>query len=636
MHRPLLALPATAFTVASAVAISPAARAEAPLFSGTSILTPGIVGSDTRMTRDGILRPNTVLTQRQTMSAITDQVSMLARLRDWRGTFSGSGQRAKRQWTLASTGQQKLQLAIGAQALPRFLLAGLPSTAVGTSIQMGRFAAGTTWRPRELDEMAAQYDSLMTGEAPTATATATQTPWAWFSARPVQTKSGSIDVLHARRSQDGHDSLFSGARGEWQAPLRWKVNGEWSQSQNDENEGRAWSLGATGPVRHLWGEATATASVKEVQPRYVGWDGTTQEATQNGSLALQQNIACGDLSGTMLFTVAQTRPLSDIAAQNIALTQIALTQQAQSNTDLRWKLTPSLSVITRHSLKSTAERLETAVASPLETTDTTPAGPAASETEPLAGQSAANPVQEAAPLPLAEPASPADDTSEVAPYPAKRDAWQMTEEQSADAGLEWKWSRSLALSATAGQTRSARRLMGDAATPASGFAPGADACNHISLGLQRRTAGGSWSIGLSRQLQEAADAGSIAPAPTNLTDGVQVAGERSLGPGLKIKGSYGVTSNHTLAEQLMESRVARSLEAQWSLDMGRIDFGVSDSYGMTTALGVVPDGTREWTARFNLGSANKGNGLGLAVEYALQQQAAAEATPVWRVGVTYK
>jgi hypothetical protein len=524
------------------------------------------------------------------MNAIANEVSVLSRLRIWRGTLSGSGPRAQRNWKLASAGKTNLRLTIGAQTLPAFQLANLPSSAVGTSVRLGRITAGSTWRPREIDRLAQEYDAAMSGETPLISSAP---HWSWLTARPLETSSINLDLLHAQRNDNGSARHLTGARGEWNAPLRWKVRGEWDEFGSDDATARAWTLGAAGPVRHPWGEANATAQWQSVQPDFSRWDASSLEAARTASLALQQGVAVGDVSGTLFLSVSQIERLSELVTTNAALSE-----EAQNKADLRWKLSPSLSLIGRHSLKTTAQRIETPDEVPAPDSTTPQAEPISAD-----GENAGS----------------------------NREAWLVARERNGEAGIEWKLSRSLGVTATAGQTRTVRSLTNDSLAPVDpAFAPMESEHNRIALAMQRRTAGGAWSIGFSRQLQTQ-ETPFVAEQ-----DNVQLAGERNLGPGLRVKGTLNLANNSS-DEQLEESRIARSIEAQWSLSAGRIDVRVGDSNGSRFAgTGVQLDGSRVWAARLNLGSADKGNGLGLAVEYSQREQQNAPAIPAWRVGVTYK
>ncbi|HEX8552901.1 MAG TPA: hypothetical protein VF681_15260 [Abditibacteriaceae bacterium] len=540
----------------------------------------------------------TPLSHRDSMNAIANEVSVLARLRDWRGTLNGTGNHATRRWAMASLGNQKLQLAFGAHALQSISLLALPTTVSGTSLQLGRVSAGSTWRPRELDELAQNFDGLMTGKA---TPQTNAPRWAWIAARPIEHESGNLDLLFAQKSHNGNDRNFSGARGEWNAPLRWKLRGEVSQSGEETADARAWKLDANGPILHPWGEANASAQWQSTQSGFLNASESSAEAARRRSLAIQQDIAAGDISGTAVFSLAQAQPMSEFISD-----ELALREEAEGKANVRWRLSPSFAVIGGHSRKAVAQRRKTEVVN----TEIPTAEPA---TE----------------APLGNEDSPATETA------LSSQVWDIAQENHGEAGIEWRMSRSLALKATAGQTRIARSMEGAGMEHSLAST---EERNRLALGLERRTNGGAWSIGFARQLQAAQTNLDKFNEPTGAqTDSVQLAGERNLGPGLRIKGALGLANALTLEEQLLESRTTRSVEAQWSLDVGRLDLRVGDSNGVKLAgAGSQLDGTREWAARFNLGSAAKGNGLGLALEYSRRDDQSAKDSAMWRVGVTYK
>ena len=384
-------------------------------------------------------------------------------------------------------------------------------------------------------------------------------------------------------------------------------------------------------MRHPWGEASATAQFQTVNPGFHRWDDSSAEAARVGSLALQQNVAIGDVSGTLLMSLSQTQRLSDVIAQNAALTE-----EAQNKADLRWKLSPSFSIIARQSLKTTAQQIEAPpIAETAPTVEDTPGSDGTTQSD-VAESAVSEPTSTETSTPPVDSVSGESASESVGAAPlfeTRRSTWQIARERSGEAGLEWKLSRTLGVTATAGQTRTERSLIGgDFLSAQTALVPGEDERNRLALALQRRTKGGAWSIGLARQLQD-----TPATQPLDFTrDDVQLAAERNLGPGIKLKGTLGL-ANSFVSETLAESRTTRNIEAQWSLGAGRVDVRLGDWNGLKPgSSGVQLDGAKEWTARLNLGSAAKGAGLGLAVEYSERELQNSGPIPTWRVGVTYK
>jgi hypothetical protein len=226
-----------------------------------------------------------------------------------------------------------------------------------------------------------------------------------------------------------------------------------------------------------------------------------------------------------------------------------------------------------------------------------------------------------------------------------------TRRHESDAGVELKMSRSIALNVGAGQTR-----VGNATLPpetSSSFNPLNAALRdeeRVTVGLQRRTQGGAWSLRLARRTLEndTLDGASFSGgAGDALAHTVDIDAERRVFSWLNLKGGWTLSDEDTYARgsdglisPASRRNEGRRAEAQISLPFrSRFDLRYQD-WEQRSALGAdvwnTSGATREIGTRFVVGAQGNDAGLGLSLEYARREMGAADPLNTWRVGVTYR
>jgi hypothetical protein len=294
-------------------------------------------------------------------------------------------------------------------------------------------------------------------------------------------------------------------------------------------------------------------------------------------MSLQQNIAHGNLTGSVALSLNETTR-TDVPK----LTSGVETGNSKTNTnaDLRWKLSPSLGVFAKHNYTATTQEVLVDEASGSET---------------------------------------------------KNSAVVMTD----DVGVEMKVGKSLAVTVSGGQTQS-----GTATLLAAADSPITTKTNdeRVAVGIQRRTSGGLFALQMARHsLSDCLKNNTITSAGS-----MQVNAERKISSTLRLKGSYLWSNSNDLLAQLRLGQATRSAEAQFDLASLGSSFDLTYSDWMGNNNGIDPvtgaslDGARKYGVRVNMGSAVKGNGLGVAVEYTLQDVKIGSDTSYWKVGLTYK
>ena len=208
----------------------------------------------------------------------------------------------------------------------------------------------------------------------------------------------------------------------------------------------------------------------------------------------------------------------------------------------------------------------------------------------------------------------------------------VTHRQEIGGGVQWQLSSALALAATTSQVRTDVDLMNansDITQPSS-----RQSDQQLSLGLTHRTKAGNWNVQVTQH--NLSD-----PASNNLaTQGqtISLQTERQILPNLRIKGTWNIASDNDLANRLANERAARSIEAQWGLSSrSNLSINYSDWNNLQNRPNFATSlGSNQFGLRFNWGSAVKGNGLGLAVEYSKQDTTDPNQRERYKIGLTYK
>lgn len=208
----------------------------------------------------------------------------------------------------------------------------------------------------------------------------------------------------------------------------------------------------------------------------------------------------------------------------------------------------------------------------------------------------------------------------------------LTTRQEMGGGLQWKVSKSLSMSATANQVISSTDFLAASADDPKALARQTD--QQLAMGLSRRTSAGSWSLQFTQHsLNDSASSTLNTRGQT-----LQLQTERTLMPNLKVKGAWNLSSDNDLARRLANERATHNLEAQWGLSSrSNLSINYSDWNTVRQQLGgTAYGGNSQLGLRFNWGSAVKGNGLGLALEYDKRDTPNPLDREKYRVGLTYK
>jgi hypothetical protein len=566
--------------------------------------------------------PQSPLQYAAATSAIVDQISLLARLRDWRDTMRGSGKLPTRTFGFKEGRLPRLNLIVGAQQLPGFELAGMGSHATGAGLATGRISFGTTYGASIVNAAMRSYDHLMDGVT-TQDGPRDASHMTWLTARPIATKAAQLDLILAHGVRDlapgqSDDKQYAagrlwGGRGNATLPHAWKLRGEWLQSRLDSQSkaATAWKLGLNGPLAHPWGVAQATIDLSDTAPGFATFNAPVPTiGERNSALTLRQSIAAGPLAGSLAASAVAHR-CTDPAA--LGAGALHIDDKTDFSSDLHWQLSPVLALTGSGSLTTTAQQ--------------------AGITQ----------------------------TEQVVAAPATN-----TTRGSADLGVQLRLSHSLALTVSGGKSRIVTRLPAsnslDAANPVAADSDqldtadneanganngGADAGavsvqadDSVALGLQHTTANGSWGLHYIRHnLNDTGCAPIVAGSSSISTDSVSLSAARQLTPSLRLKASYLWSADDDLLQRLRRQSATRSAEAQLVLpSLGRFNVLYADWDGAQglSADGIPLAGTRQYGVRVDMGSADHGGGLGLSLQYSLQDARVGTDLATWKVGLTYK
>lgn len=566
------------------------------------------------------------VSQGEFMNAMSDQMPMLSALREWRNTVRGrdarGGTASLRSFKLGTPQGTKATLNLGAQALPQMGLANLsgmaPGGAASASVaQWGRIQVGSTKPMLAVDRAFKKYDKLMEDQTPDAK---TYTPdVTWLSARAWENKAqrGNIDFLAARgqrallpdaRPGTNPDGTVWGGRGQValfpQRLNNWNLRGEWlgSRLQDQNDSSKSWNLNMDGPVAHPFGEARVSAGISETDPGFAPFtDPSALANAQNTEKRTREQVVIaqdaklalpvGLLSGTASFTAARSnrKNLAD-EADTVLESRQTQTDELVGAADARWQLMSRLALTGKHTRGVVYEDKPDA------------------------------------------PTLPEN-------YTVRNDS---------DAGVELKMSDSLAFTVGAGQTRVGNMLL----PPDENLDPLAASLrdeDRVTLGLQHRTKGGNWSLGLARRL---IDNNTLDGAATTegtgdaLAHTINLSAERRFFDWLNLRGGWSWNNEDAFGrgdDGLITPATVRSqghlAEAQISLPFrSRFDVRYQD-YAQENIAGTVysasPGALREYGARYLIGAQNGQAGFGFSVEYARRETGAAPLN-TWRVGLTYR
>lgn len=566
------------------------------------------------------------VTRGQFFNALSDQMPLLGEVRDWRSSLRGRDRNgapvAARELRLGQPMGTAAKLQLGAQALPQWSLAGFAGMAANGAApaavaQWGRVQAGSTVPLLAANRALRGYDEMMENAPIDAAPHLT-----WAQIRAVERKRGSFDVLAAR----GNRALLPGTMpnsapqgniwgGRGQMALlpshlkNWNLRGEWLNSRLDgqRNDARAVNLGVDGPIAHRFGEARFNADYNATDPGFAPFsDPSAGALAQNNQRRTRRQVTLaqdarlqlpvvGTLSGTLSASAARSNRKSltqggEAVLDNITPNQTR-TDELTGTADMRLQMLPALALTGRHTRGLNSE--------------VHPDAPAAPENLTLSNVS--------------------------------------------DAGVELKMSRSVALTAGAGQTR-----IGNAQLPAT--ANSYDPLNatlrdenRVTVGVRRQTGGGSVNLSVARRVLD-----------TNTLDGVDFSrgsgdalahtvnldAQRRIFGWLNVQGGWSwnsedafVRGDDGLIMSATQRTQTRRAQAQVSLPFrSRFDINYQDwaqRNAQNAASGIL-GGTREYGARYLIGAPDGAAGLGLSLEYARREFASSDPLDTWRVGVTYR
>lgn len=566
------------------------------------------------------------VSQGEFMHALSDQMPMLSALREWRNTVRGrdarGGRANLRHFQLGKPQGHEAALKLGAQPLPQMGLANLSGMAPGgeapaSVAQWGRVQFGSTKPMLALNRAFKKYDALMEDTTPGAEAFAPDVTW--LSARAWESKelNGHLEFLAARGqrallpdAQPGTNPVGQvwGGRGQMalfpQRLKNWNLRGEWLGSRlKDQGESaKSWNLNVDGPLAHPFGEARVSAGVSETDPGFAPFTDpsaianaqNTEKRTREQVVIAQDaklGLPVGLLSGTASFTAARSNRKNLAQEANTVLeSRQTKTDELTGVADVRWQMMPRLALTGKHSRGVVYE-----------------------------------------------------DKPDAPTLPEN-----FTRRNDSDAGVELKMSRSLAFTAGAGQTRIGNLTL----PPAENLDPLAASLrdeDRVTVGLQHRTRGGNWSIGLARRL---IDNNTLDGAQTTegagdaLAHTINLSAERRFFDWLNLKGGWSWNNEDAFArgsDGLISPATVRSqgrlAEAQISLPFSsRFDVRYQD-YLQESIAGAsyspLAGGLREYGAKYLVGAQEGQAGFGFSVEYA-RRETGGDPLNTWRVGLTYR
>ncbi len=555
-------------------------------------LAPAVNPLDAR--DDVTIKP---LTQREFADAATGQISLLKEMRAWRNTLRGQG--ARRDWGLSLLGREKVALSLG-QVAPSSLGGG-----AGLVAKWQRVEIGSTAQPKAIDEALAEFDSVWSGQDVKAQ---NPTQINWLRAQLLASKQAQVEVMAARATRVAATDArwragdFQSASAKFQLPAKWSLGADFSraavesnvQAATDKNlaardgdAANAWGFAATGPIAHPFGVASASASWRQTDAGYVA--PTAENAAtgaENGALSLAQDLKIGALSGSLKFGAA-TRRLTE--AESALAGQQLDQNSAQSAAQLRLALTPNLSVTGQGNWNTSAA------------------------TRALIDQNRADDA----------------DASILTPTQAR----DLSRQLAGDLGVQWNFNKALSLAVTLGaSSQDSHSENGETSTVSA-----QNDETRRALELRSKTGAGDLRLRFSQRARR------NALATTNLTENSsapisqwRIEAARPLLAGMRLKTILDYASD------AVQNQSARRIEAQLQLARAaRFDARYREG---SLAPGLLSDewssifaasnaAPKQMSARFGLGSAAAGSGLGFSLEMVRNQGALPDS---YRVGVQFK
>ena len=535
--------------------------------------------------------------QSQFADAATQQISLVAGLREWRDTLDGRGKFAQRDLIKGEFLGGDAKLSLGRVAPPA--IAGIGGA--GVTAQWGALEFGSTLRPREMDAALADFDRALTGKK---VQIADAQDVTWLRAKPLGGKTANLELNLSRAERDiapgaavkMRQGTFIGAGGGVQLPLRWKLNGAWTQAALDETKQskESWNAKLGGPIHHPLGEANAEIEWRQTDAGFATLNQSDANGGTAGAARVTQEIKTDWLTGQIKVAATQ-RERGNLEA---AKTGDALeNRDANGAADLKVKVTPNLSLKANGALGA------------------------------------------------AQIVRAGDDFAQSLGAGAAEVALSIeeTQTQGGDVGVEWKLNKELAFAATVGtsQTLGWREDESEAEV----WTPfGQSEENRLGFELRHRDKAG---LLLAKYATRARDDENL--ADWQRLETLRLQAQRPLFFGMKVNTIVDLARGGD-ASWSDEESVARRVEAQLQFNRAaRVDLKFRDGAALPGSWLSDPlsapfrptggaswnTGDREWGARINAGSAAGGNGFGLAVEYARQERGGADNNQ-WRVGMTWK
>lgn len=528
------------------------------------------------------------VTRAQFVDALGQQVGFVGALRSWRETLLGSGRAPRRELWNGSLAGGQIALAVGQVRAPG--IAGFDPGA-GTAFSWAgkggqSFDAGTTARPRQLDELLQGFDNQVSG----ATGAKTDAPLdragvTWLRAKPVSNGEAELETTLLRAARDGQrgegqswqDGTFANVNARLTLPLQWQLRGSWSNARFDgQGEKSSWNAGASGQLPHPWGAADVKLDWKTTDAGFATFSGQNTPGENAGGVQISQNIQTPSLSGQVV-AAASTHSLDETDAARRG-DEVAR-DSAQANADLKLQLAPNLA------LSATGNASQVGVE--------------------RASDDANNPSRE---------------SQRVA---------------GGDVGMDRRVSKQLSLNAGAGLSRTENEDLAGGRQSAE---------NRATLRLRFARAKEDYALAL--QMRDRDGTGQNPDASWAHLAALQLQTERPLIGDWRLKASAnwmidreapsgdtrGVTRQ--IVAGLQFARAAR-LDvrlrdgAAWPSDLQRDPLG-----GVFSSAGFT-QGNREISTRFNIGSAAGSSGLGLAIEWA-RRGATSARQDSWKIGLTYR
>lgn len=534
------------------------------------------------------------VSQRQFAEAATTQFSFLSSIRDWRDTFRGTGKAPRREFKPRPLGKQ-FGLSLGQVAAP------MVGGAAGLSANYGMFDMGSTAQPEAITKLLTSFDSMMTGEDIVAP---DQTQMNWLRARPIQSKDTELELSMSRGRRDLQggkgekwlDGSFQNARLRMNLPARWSLTSNYTREKldNQEEAADAWNINANGPIAHPFGVAKANVNISDTAAGFATLaDPNPVVGQKKGDVEVVQDVAIGPVSGSLKVAANKRERAED----NAKVGEEIKGDGARSEARMRVALTPNLALIS-----SGSAQLDTV-------------------TRALQDQNAPAALDSVPTLPAESTASPL-----LTPSQAR----ELSQQLAGDVGVEWKFSKALSLAVSTGSSRAlAKRELGEERQDGAGAEE-----DRRAVEVRHRSNAADFRVRLAQRARRSI--GANATGTTSDISQWRIEAARRLVGSVHLKTILDFASDDATDQewrryeaQLQLARAAR-LDARYregSLNPGLL----SDEWGSTFA--AADNNARQWSARFNAGSAAAGNGLGLALEYA---RSTGPTPDQWRVGVQFK